>query len=232
PRLRPRRVAGLSLSGGLAATGGTRGAPVGAAFLLQPGGAGSASGRSLSAGVLAGSGNGRLARHALCGPCHALSAVPPYNPRNLHGDASMYTRLLQSTNRLHPRAWDFIQLMRLDKPIGIYLLLWPTLWALWVAAEGMPSAKNLFIFVAGVILMRAAGCVINDYADRNFDGHVSRTKARPLASGKIKPREALVLFAVLVALSFVLVLFTNATTIWLSFGGLALAACYPFMKRY
>jgi 4-hydroxybenzoate polyprenyltransferase len=144
----------------------------------------------------------------------------------------MYTRLLQSTTRLHPRAWDFIQLMRLDKPIGIYLLLWPTLWALWVAAEGVPSVKNLFIFVVGVILMRAAGCVINDYADRNFDGHVSRTQLRPLASGKVKPREALVLFAVLVAMSFVLVLFTNATTIWLSFGGLALAACYPFMKRY
>ena len=144
----------------------------------------------------------------------------------------MYTRLLQSTTRLHPRAWDFIQLMRLEKPIGIYLLLWPTLWALWVAGEGVPSVKNLFIFVVGVMLMRAAGCVINDYADRNFDGHVSRTKARPLASGKVTPREALVLFAVLVALSFVLVLFTNATTIWLSFGGLALAACYPFMKRY
>jgi 4-hydroxybenzoate polyprenyltransferase len=79
----------------------------------------------------------------------------------------MYTRLLHSLNRLHPRAWDFIQLMRLDKPIGIYLLLWPTLWALWVASEGVPSAKNLFIFVVGVILMRAAGCVINDYADRN-----------------------------------------------------------------
>ena len=144
----------------------------------------------------------------------------------------MYTRLLHSLNRLHPRAWDFIQLMRLDKPIGIYLLLWPTLWALWVAAEGVPSAKNLFIFVVGVFLMRAAGCVINDYADRNFDGHVKRTQARPLASGKIQPREALILFAVLVALSFVLVLFTNATTVWLSFGGLALAACYPFMKRY
>ncbi|MGQ7960346.1 4-hydroxybenzoate octaprenyltransferase [Pseudomonas sp. SP16.1] len=144
----------------------------------------------------------------------------------------MYTRLLQSTSRLHPRVWDFIQLMRLDKPIGIYLLLWPTLWALWVAAEGVPSTKNLLIFVFGVILMRAAGCVINDYADRNFDGHVSRTQARPLASGKIQPREALILFVVLVTLSFGLVLLTNASTIWLSFGGLALAACYPFMKRY
>ncbi|TWC39454.1 4-hydroxybenzoate polyprenyltransferase [Pseudomonas sp. SJZ079] len=144
----------------------------------------------------------------------------------------MYTRLLHSLNRLHPRAWDFIQLMRLDKPIGIYLLLWPTLWALWVAAGGVPSAKNLCIFVVGVILMRAAGCVINDYADRNFDGHVSRTQARPLASGKVKPREALLLFALLVGLSFMLVLLTNATTVWLSFGGVALAACYPLMKRY
>ncbi|OYT94169.1 MAG: 4-hydroxybenzoate polyprenyltransferase, partial [Pseudomonas sp. PGPPP3] len=144
----------------------------------------------------------------------------------------MYTRLLHSLNRLHPRAWDFVQLMRLDKPIGIYLLLWPTLWALWVAAKGVPSASNLLIFVGGVILMRAAGCVINDYADRHFDGHVSRTQARPLASGKVKPREALALFAGLVALSFALVLCTNATTVWLSFGGVALAACYPFMKRY
>ncbi len=144
----------------------------------------------------------------------------------------MYTTLLQSLNRLHPRAWDFIQLMRLDKPIGIYLLLWPTLWALWVASEGLPNFKLLFIFVLGVLLMRAAGCVINDYADRHFDGHVARTQARPLASGKISVREALTLFAVLVALSFILVLFTNLTTILLSFGGLALAACYPFMKRY
>jgi 4-hydroxybenzoate polyprenyltransferase len=144
----------------------------------------------------------------------------------------MYTRLLQSLNRLHPRAWDFVQLMRLEKPIGIYLLLWPTLWALWVASEGVPSLKNLFIFVVGVFLMRAAGCVINDFADRKVDGHVARTKARPLASGKVTSKEALTLFAILIVLSFILVLFTNSTTIWLSFGGLALAACYPFMKRY
>ncbi|MGH8434883.1 MAG: 4-hydroxybenzoate octaprenyltransferase [Pseudomonas sp.] len=144
----------------------------------------------------------------------------------------MYVNLLKSLNHLHPRAWDFIQLMRMEKPIGIYLLLWPTLWALWVAAKGVPSLSNLLIFVLGVILMRAAGCVINDYADRNFDGHVKRTRERPLASGKISPREALLLFAVLLILSFALVLCTNATTVWLSFGGLALAACYPFMKRY
>ncbi len=144
----------------------------------------------------------------------------------------MYQRLLKSLNRLHPRAWDFIQLMRLDKPIGIYLLLWPTLWALWIAAKGVPSTANLLIFVIGVILMRSAGCVINDYADRKFDGHVKRTQARPLASGKVQPREALVLFGLLLALSFALVLLTNSYTVWLSFGGVALAACYPLMKRY
>ena len=144
----------------------------------------------------------------------------------------MYQKLLQSSNRLHPRAWDFIQLMRLDRPIGTYLLLWPTLWALWIAGDGSPSVKNIVIFVLGVILMRAAGCVINDFADRNLDGHVSRTKGRPLATGKITSKEAWALFAILVALSFVLVLFTNAATIWLSFGALGVAALYPFMKRY
>ncbi|WP_296184661.1 4-hydroxybenzoate octaprenyltransferase [Pseudomonas sp. UBA1879] len=144
----------------------------------------------------------------------------------------MYLSLLKSLNRLHPRAWDFIQLMRLEKPIGIYLLLWPTLWALWIAGKGSPSVANVLIFVIGVFLMRAAGCVINDFADRKVDGHVKRTEQRPLASGKVTSKEALILFAILVALSFGLVLLTNATTIWLSFGGLALAATYPFMKRY
>lgn len=144
----------------------------------------------------------------------------------------MYQKLLLSLNRLHPRAGDFIALMRLDKPIGIYLLLWPTLWALWIAGKGSPSLANIAIFVSGVILMRSAGCVINDYADRKIDGHVARTRQRPLASGKIQPREAMLLFSLLVASSFVLVLLTNANTVWLSFGGLALAACYPFMKRY
>nr|MBF0684244.1 4-hydroxybenzoate octaprenyltransferase [Pseudomonas sp.] len=144
----------------------------------------------------------------------------------------MYQKLLQSSNRLHPRAWDFIQLMRLDRPIGTYLLLWPTLWALWIAGEGSPSVKHVAIFVLGVILMRAAGCVINDFADRNFDGHVSRTRGRPLATGKVTPKEAWILFAILVAVSFVLVLLTNAPTIWLSFGALGVASLYPFMKRY
>ena len=144
----------------------------------------------------------------------------------------MYTRLLKSLNRLNPRAWDFIQLTRMDKPIGIYLLLWPTLWALWIAAKGVPSLSNLLIFVFGVILTRAAGCVINDFADRKVDGHVKRTEQRPMASGKISSKEALVFFALLMGLSFLLVLCTNAPTIWLSFGALALAATYPFMKRY
>jgi len=127
---------------------------------------------------------------------------------------------------------DYARLMRLDKPIGILLLLWPTLWALWVAAEGLPSLSNLIIFVLGVILMRSAGCVINDYADRDFDLHVRRTKDRPLTSGRVTTKEALSLFAVLVLTSFVLVLFTNTETIYMSFGGVFLAALYPFMKRF
>ncbi|RMF16547.1 MAG: 4-hydroxybenzoate octaprenyltransferase [Gammaproteobacteria bacterium] len=126
----------------------------------------------------------------------------------------------------------YIQLTRLDKPIGIYLLLWPTLWGLWAAAEGVPSAANLVIFTLGVILMRSAGCVINDYADRQFDGHVKRTQNRPLPAGKVSETEALTLFGLLVFCAFLLVLLTNTFTILLSFGGLALAATYPYMKRH
>ncbi|MFS2125291.1 4-hydroxybenzoate octaprenyltransferase [Pseudomonas sp. Pseusp97] len=144
----------------------------------------------------------------------------------------MFVALIKPLARLHPRAWDFIQLTRMDKPIGIYLLLWPTLWALWMASGGVPSAKNLVIFVLGTVLMRMAGCVINDFADRKLDGHVERTKARPLATGRITVREAWIAFFVLLGLSFLLVLCTNAQTIWLSFGGAAVAALYPFMKRY
>lgn len=144
----------------------------------------------------------------------------------------MYLSLLKSLNRLHPRAWDFIQLSRMDKPIGIYLLLWPTLTAVWIAAKGTPTVANVLIFLFGVVLMRAAGCAINDFADRKVDGHVKRTAERPLAAGRISGREALILFALLVGVSFALVLCTNAQTVWLSFGAVALAACYPFMKRY
>ena len=144
----------------------------------------------------------------------------------------MYVTWLKSLNKLHPRAWDFIQLARLDRPIGIYLLLWPTLSAVWIAGDGHPTLANVLIFGLGVALMRAAGCAINDFADRKVDGHVKRTADRPLASGRVKPREAVALFAVLTALSFLLVLCTNASTVWLSFGGVALAFSYPFMKRY
>lgn len=124
------------------------------------------------------------------------------------------------------------QIMRLDKPIGTYLLLWPTLWALWMAAEGMPRFDLLIIFIAGVYLMRAAGCVINDFADRKVDGHVERTKQRPLATGAMSAKEALVLFSGLVIAAFILVLFTDTYTIKLSFVALVLASAYPFMKRY
>lgn len=138
----------------------------------------------------------------------------------------------QNRSRLLDRLPDFIQLTRLDRPIGIYLLMWPTLWALWIAAEGTPSFKLCFIFIAGVILTRTAGCIVNDYADRNFDGDVTRTANRPLATGKIKSKEALTLAAFIGLLSFALVWFTNTLTILLSFGGLALACTYPYMKRH
>ncbi|MGL4726669.1 MAG: 4-hydroxybenzoate octaprenyltransferase [Scandinavium sp.] len=124
------------------------------------------------------------------------------------------------------------RLMRTDKPIGALLLLWPTLWALWVATPGVPPLWILAVFVAGVWLMRAAGCVVNDYADRKFDGHVKRTAHRPLPSGDVSEKEARGLFVVLVLLSFLLVLTLNKMTILLSVAGLALAWVYPFMKRY
>jgi 4-hydroxybenzoate polyprenyltransferase len=130
------------------------------------------------------------------------------------------------------KARAYSQLMRLDRPIGTYLVLWPTLWSLWIAAEGVPDPHILFIFVVGVFLMRGAGCVINDYADRNIDGHVRRTKDRPLIKGEVSPKEAIRLFVALCLAAFILVLFTNPLTIMLSFGGVALAFCYPFMKRY
>lgn len=126
----------------------------------------------------------------------------------------------------------YLQLMRADKPIGTLLLLWPTLWALWLAAGGWPQWHLLIIFTLGVFLTRSAGCVINDYADRDFDAHVKRTAQRPLAAGKVGKREALTLCAVLCGLAFILVLFTNRLTILLSFGAVMLAGLYPFMKRH
>lgn len=124
------------------------------------------------------------------------------------------------------------KLIRADRPIGTYLLMWPALWALWVAGEGHPVWWVTLIFVVGTFLMRSAGCAINDYADRDFDGHVERTAQRPLATGAIKPREAVAVFVVLSLLAFALVLFLNTQTILHSFVAVALAAVYPFMKRY
>ncbi|MBR7888055.1 4-hydroxybenzoate octaprenyltransferase [Marinomonas sp. A79] len=127
---------------------------------------------------------------------------------------------------------NYAELTRFNRPIGSLLLMWPTLWALWLAAGGLPQWHLVVIFVLGVFSMRSAGCVINDYADRKVDGHVERTKNRPLPSGRVSEKEALLLFAGLCVLSFVLVLFTDFHTILLSFIGLGLAALYPFMKRY
>mgnify|MGYP001114310798 CR=1 FL=1 len=122
--------------------------------------------------------------------------------------------------------------MRADKPIGIYLLLWPALWGLLLAAQGFPPWDLLIIFCLGTLVMRSAGCVINDYADRKVDGSVQRTQNRPLAKGRVSPAEALQLFALLIAIAFVLVLFLNWQTQVLSLVALLLASVYPFMKRY
>ena len=121
--------------------------------------------------------------------------------------------------------------MRFDKPIGVYLLLWPTYWGLWFASNGQPTLKNFLIFSIGVLVMRAAGCVINDYADRHVDGEVTRTKHRPLPMGEIAPQHALTLFFVLMTIALVLVLQTNLLTVILAFIGALLAASYPFLKR-
>lgn len=124
------------------------------------------------------------------------------------------------------------RLVRADRPIGTLLLLWPALWAVWFAGEGQPAWWIVFIFIAGTVLMRSAGCAINDYADRDFDGDVERTKERPLVTGAIKPKEALGVFAVLSLLAFSLVLFLNVETIMHSFVAVGLAALYPFTKRF
>lgn len=119
----------------------------------------------------------------------------------------------------------FSRLMRIDKPIGSLLLLWPTLWALWLAGMQMPPLNVLLVFVLGVFFMRAAGCVVNDFADRKIDGHVKRTRERPLPSGAVTTREAKLLFAGLVLVSFALVLTMNKMTIWLSLGALRWRGC-------
>jgi len=129
--------------------------------------------------------------------------------------------------------WNALwRLMRFDRPIGILLLLWPTMWALWIAGDGSPSVKNILIFCTGVVLMRAAGCIMNDVADRDFDPHVERTRCRPLASGELTVRQAILTFLIVMLLAFGLVLMTNALTIKLAFAGAVLASTYPFFKRW
>jgi 4-hydroxybenzoate polyprenyltransferase len=144
--------------------------------------------------------------------------------------------------KIHPRnRWQkfkqgtwfpYLQLMRFDRPVGTLLLLWPTLWAVWIAGEGHPPVGVTLVFVLGVVVMRAAGCVINDWADRHFDGHVARTKDRPLAAGKVPEKHALYLFAGLMFIAFGLVLSLGWPTVRLSLVAAALATIYPFMKRY
>jgi len=130
------------------------------------------------------------------------------------------------------RLKQYIYLMRLHKPIGILLLLWPTLWALWLASSGRPASRLIFIFVAGVILMRSAGCIMNDFADRHFDGQVRRTKDRPLARGKIYVYEAVILFLLLGGLALLLVLQLNRLTFMYALFGALITVMYPFMKRF
>ncbi|MEN8260540.1 MAG: 4-hydroxybenzoate octaprenyltransferase, partial [Pseudomonadota bacterium] len=143
----------------------------------------------------------------------------------------MINKILTQEN-FQDRVCQYWRLMRFDRPIGILILLWPALWALWIAGEGRPEPLVVGVICAGVVLMRAAGCVINDYADRHFDPHVERTRQRPIAAGRVEPGEALALFIVLCALAFGLVLLLNGMAILLSFVGAFLAASYPFMKRY
>lgn len=155
------------------------------------------------------------------------AAQPSAAPGVAGGDSRM-----PWLGRLPPPWGALARLIRLDRPVGIALLLWPTLWALWLAAEGPPPRDLVLIFVLGVVLTRSAGCAINDYADRWLDPHVERTRSRPLASGELSGRAALITFAVLMSLAFVLVLLTNVLTIALSVAALLLAAIYPYAKRY
>jgi 4-hydroxybenzoate polyprenyltransferase len=133
---------------------------------------------------------------------------------------------------MRPQWKSYWRLMRFDRPIGIWRLLWPTWWALLLAGNGRPALKNILVFTAGVVVMRAAGCVMNDIADRAYDPHVERTRSRPLAAGELSLRQALLTFLMLMLLALALVLMTNALTLKLAFAGAALAASYPFFKRF
>jgi len=167
-----------------------------------------------------------------------LPATPPPDTSRPADASVRSTRTIEFLLRALPADWrdktrDLLVLVRMDRPIGALLLLWPTWWALWLAADGFPPWKYLIVFTVGVFVMRAAGCAMNDFADRKLDPQVARTAGRPIAAGRVKPREAVLTFVVLALIGFALVLaFTNRLTIYLSFVGAALAALYPFSKRY
>ena len=167
-----------------------------------------------------------------------LPPAPPPDTSRPADASPRSTRTIEFLLRALPAGWrdktrDLLVLVRMDRPIGALLLLWPTWWALWLAADGFPPWKYLIVFTVGVFVMRAAGCAMNDFADRKLDPLVARTAGRPIAAGRVKPWEAVLTFVVLALIGFALVLaFTNRLTIYLSFAGAALAALYPFSKRY
>jgi len=163
--------------------------------------------------------------------CHPFLDKLENSYQSLHKKIRQWLFSVRQTHA-YQKAVLYIHLVRLDKPIGTLLLLWPTLIALWIAARGWPDPIVLTVFIIGVILMRSAGCAINDYADRHVDNKVKRTLHRPLTSGKISEKETLLVFAVLSLSAFLLVLLMNELTIWMSFIGILLAVSYPFMKRY
>ncbi len=161
-----------------------------------------------------------------------FAVAPADDPPTVDSPALVFPAARAAPHWLQQRLLDFALLMRLDRPIGIWLLLWPTLWALWSASGGHPQPRLLAIFLAGTVLMRSAGCVINDLYDRNIDPHVRRTRSRPLAARRVTPAEALALFAVLIGLAFLLVLQLNSLCLKLAFIGAALTATYPLLKRF
>ncbi|HVB83917.1 MAG TPA: 4-hydroxybenzoate octaprenyltransferase [Rhodanobacteraceae bacterium] len=165
-------------------------------------------------------------------PARAPAPAPRPADASARSTAAIEFLLRALPQRGRARARAYLVLTRFDRPVGALLLMWPTWWALWLAAHDFPPLKLLAIFTVGVFVMRAAGCAINDYADRNLDPQVRRTAGRPLAAGRVTPREALIVFAALLVVAFGLVLLTNPLTIKLSFAGAALAALYPFSKRY
>jgi 4-hydroxybenzoate polyprenyltransferase len=150
----------------------------------------------------------------------------------IHHASSQFSLTIILYMNLTQRLNIYLRLMRLDRPIGILLLLWPTLWAIWIASNGHPPLLILLIFISGTVLMRSAGCVINDYADRDIDKHVKRTQGRPVTSGQVTPREALWLAVALALISLLLILPLNKLTLWLSIPAVFLAGSYPFTKRF